>query len=402
MKTVCFVAPFLLDATQKYIEAAIAVPGARVFVLTQDRADRLPKGAHHWHLPDATRAEPIALAVRDVARQTGGVHALIGILENIQEEIAGAREILGLPGPDRATASRFRDKGLMKEALAKAGLPVARFARLSSAAEALTFVREVGFPVVLKPPDGAGCKATYQCNDEGSLRRALEEARPSASRPVLAESFLSGDEHSFDTVIVDDVPLFHNVLHYQPGPLDVTRNDWIQWRAVAPRDLSGPEYGTVRKVGLAAIRALGLRTGMTHMEWFGSPGGACTIGEIGARPPGAQFTSVMSYVYDRSIYAAWAHAVIDGAVPGTFERKYAAGIAFLRGPGSGRVKRVAHVEAAQATVGKLVVEARLPRVGTPKSTSYEGDGYAIVRHEDTAVVERALRHIIETIQVEYA
>jgi hypothetical protein len=110
----------------------------------------------------------------------------------------------------------------------------------------------------------------------------------------------------------------------------------------------------------------------------------------------------MSYVYDRSIYAAWAHAVIDDAVPGTFERKYAAGIAFLRGPGNGRVARVANVEAAQAAVGHLVVEAKLPRIGVPKSTSYEGDGYAIVRHEDTAVVEQALRQLIETIQVEYA
>ena len=36
------------------------------------------------------------------------------------------------------------------------------------------------------------------------------------------------------------------------------------------------------------FKFLGLQTGMTHMEWFGRPDGSIAIGEIGARPPGAQ------------------------------------------------------------------------------------------------------------------
>jgi hypothetical protein len=62
---------------------------------------------------------------------------------------------------------------------------------------------------------------------------------------------------------------------------------------------------------------------------------------------------------------------------------------------------VTGVEAAQEKVGRLVVEARLPAKGAPRSDSYEGDGYVIVRHPDTAVVEAAMKTIIETIQVHY-
>ena len=77
------------------------------------------------------------------------------------------------------------------------------------------------------------------------------------------------------------------------------------------------------------------------------------------------------------------------------------GIAFLRGVGRGRVVRVSGVPAAQEAVGRLVVESRLPTVGAPRSDSYEGDGWVIVRDPDTEVVKAAMKRVIETIHVEY-
>ena len=47
-----------------------------------------------------------------------------------------------------------------------------------------------------------------------------------------------------------------------------------------------------------------------------------------------------------------------------------------------------------------VVEARLPEVGQPASSSYEGEGYIIVRDPDTEVVTDALQRIINRVRVE--
>lgn len=402
MRTVLFVAPFLLDATLKYVQAAAAVPGVRLYVLTQDGPERLPAGAQHWRVDNALDVDQLVAAARAIAAKTGGLHRIIGILENAQEVIGATRERLGLPGPTEAVARRFRDKALMKTVLREHGLPCARHKLLRNDGDAWAFAQATGLPLVLKPPDGAGCKATYQVNSSAELEAALQELRPSPERVVLAEEFITGEEFSYDTITIHGRQVFHNVLRYLPGPLDVVRNDWIQWCALAPRDISGPEFDPIRQVGNAAIAALGLETGMTHMEWFRRKDGSPVISEVGARPPGAQFTSVMSYAYDRSLYHAWAHAVIDEAVPGEFERKYAVGIAFLRGPGRGRVAAVQNVDEAQRQVGALVVEARLPVVGAPKSSSYEGDGYVILRHPDTAVVRTALDLVIRSIRVEYA
>ena len=47
-------------------------------------------------------------------------------------------------------------------------------------------------------------------------------------------------------------------------------------------------------------------------------------------------------------------------------------------------------------------EAKLPAVGAPRSDSYEGEGYAILRHAETHVVEDALRDIVGLVRVELA
>jgi hypothetical protein len=402
MRTVIFVAPFLMDATLKFVQAAAAVPNTRLVVVTQDGADRLPPGAHHWRVDDATRASSLIEAGRGIAARTGGLHRITGILEDIQVPIAEARAALGLPGLDPASADRFRDKGLMKAALRAAGLPCARAARIRSEADALAFVRHVGPAIVLKPPAGAGSRGTYRISNEPELRAALSELRPSDAREVLAEEFVTGAEHSFDCITLDGRVVFHNVGRYHPGPLEVVRNEWIQWCVVLPRDISGPEFNHIKDVGPRATQALGLTSGFTHMEWFLRPDGSAVISEVGARPPGAQFTSVMSWAYDRSLYQAWAQATIDGRVEGPFVRKYAAGIAYLRGTGRGRVASVEGLDAAQRVVGPVVVESRLPSVGQHKASGYEGEGYVIVRHPDTRVVEHALSTLVETVRVRYA
>jgi hypothetical protein len=168
-----------------------------------------------------------------------------------------------------------------------------------------------------------------------------------------------------------------------------------------PRSIDGPEWADATDLGIRAVAALGLDTGFTHMEWFRRDDGSLAIGEIAARPPGANIVRMTSFCHDADMYRAWARATVDGAFDGPFERKYAVGCAYLRGVGRGRVLKVNGVDRAQELVGRHVVEARLPQPGTPRSDSYEGDGHVIVRHPDTEVVKATLNTIIETIQVQY-
>ena len=75
----------------------------------------------------------------------------------------------------------------------------------------------------------------------------------------MLEEFLTGREHSFDSATLDGQTIWSSISDYEPPPLEVLRNPWIQWTVVLPRDLGGPEYDAIRDVGPAALRALGHR-----------------------------------------------------------------------------------------------------------------------------------------------
>jgi biotin carboxylase len=327
------------------------------------------------------------------------VERLVGALEQLQVPMAYAREVLSLDGMDVQTALNVRDKSRMKTVLRAAGVPCARHQLVTSPGDAWGFAEAVGFPLVAKPPAGAGAQATYRLDDVTALRGWLEAIPPHADAPGLLEEFLVGEEHTFDSVTVGGQTVFSSIADYQPTPLEVLRQPWIQWTVLLPRELDDPRYEGIWEIGPAALQALGVRDALTHMEWFRRPDGSVAISEVAARPPGAQISSMLGYVHDVDFYQKWAELVILGTFDPP-ERRYAAGTAYLRGQGRGRVRAVHGVEELQREIGNLVVEARLPEVGQPASSSYEGEGYVIVRDPDTEIVRNALQHIISRIRVE--
>ncbi len=400
---VVFVAPFPLETTMRFVRAVAGLAGVRLLGVGQEfRDEDRHLFAEIVTVSDGLDTRQLIEATRLLERRHGAIHRLVGILEPLQTQLAEVRKALGITGTSPETAELFRDKARMKDELRRHGLPCARHRLIREWSDAEAFVREVGLPIVLKPPAGMGCKSTWRINSTTELRAALAALHASPERPALAEEFLRGREFSFETITVGGKVMFQSASRYYPAPLEVMETPWVQWVVVLPRVIDGPEYSDARALGVRTIGALGLETGMTHMEWFRREDNSIAIGEIAARPPGANIVRMNSFAHDVDMYRAWARAVVDDAFDGPYERKYAVGCAFLRGGGRGRVIDVRGVDRANERVGSVVVESKIPARGTPKSDSYEGDGYVIVRDPDTEVVKRAMTAIIETIQVEYA
>jgi biotin carboxylase len=404
MVVAAFVAPFLLPATARFVATAAALPNVSLGVITTEPVERLSPELKqqldgHWRVDDALDPQQLVEAVRGLGQQMGPVERLVGALEQLQVPMAYARDVLGLDGMDVETALNVRDKSRMKSVLRDAGVPCARHQLVTNPGEALAFAEDVGYPLVAKPPAGAGAQATYRLDDLTALHGWLDAIPPRAEEPGLLEEFLVGDEHTFDSVTVGGETVFSSISDYLPTPLDVLRQPWVQWTVVLPREQNDPRYERIWDVGPAALRALGVRDALTHMEWFHRPDGSVAVSEVAARPPGAQITSMLGYVHGVDFYRIWAELVILGTFDPP-ERQFAAGTAYLRGQGRGRVRAVHGVEELQREIGDLVVEARLPEVGQPASSGYEGEGYVIVRHPDTQVVREAVHRIVTLLRVE--
>ncbi|WP_420448301.1 ATP-grasp domain-containing protein [Candidatus Palauibacter sp.] len=404
MPNVAFVAPFYLPTTLRFVEAAARLADVRLGVVTQEPPERTPttmrgRIAAHVQVDDALSAEGIHAGLRQLSGELGGIDRLLGALEELQVPLGELRDALGIDGMGAEPARNFRDKSRMKDVLRAHDLPCARHALVRDETEATSFANETGFPLIVKPPAGSGARGTFRVETPAQLRTAIAMSQSSAERPTLIEEFVGGEEHSFDAVSIGGRVVWHSINHYLPSPLEVLREPWIQWCVLLPREVDSPRYEEIRRVAGPALDALGMETGLSHMEWFRRPDGSVAISEVGARPPGAQFVTLISQAHDFDLYRAWARLLVfDEFDPPA--RPYAAGAAYLRGQGRGSVRRVAGIEEIAKDLGPLCVEWRLPRTGQARSASYEGEGYIIVRHPRTEVVEEALGRIITQVRVE--
>ena len=408
MLHVVFAIPFAKENTLRFARAVLSLPGVQLSVVSQDARERFPADLlgqlrGFQQVADAMDADRLEAGVRALAKTHGDIDRLLGILEPLQEPLALVRERMRIRGMDSTSARNFRDKARMKDLFAAHDIACARHRLAGTVAEAVQAARQIGYPLVVKPPAGAGAKATVRCADDAELKAALAAAPPRPGREVLLEEFVQGREFSFDSVTLHGQHVFHNICCYHPTPLQVIENPWIQWCVVLPRDLTGPEFADIHRTGPRALSVLGMWTGMSHMEWFRRPDGSIAIGEVAARPPGAQFMTLMSYAHGVDMYRVFAELMVfETFTPAP--RKFAVAAAYLRGQAGGRtdarIAGVRGVEALRAELGASLVELRLPEKGAAVSTSYEGDGYAIVRHQDTEFVTAAAQKIVKNLRVD--
>lgn len=403
MRHVVFVAPYATVNTLRYLEALCSLEGVAPSAISADPVERFPAAlrarlAGLETVEDIGSAGQLSVAARRLSQRIGPIDRIFGALEQLQLPVAEVRDALQIEGMDAATTRRFRDKSAMKAALRAAGVPCARYVRAISPSDVRAFIGEVGLPVIVKPVDGLGTRATYRVRTAEELEVLLPQLHLSAVHPVQVEEFLTGDEFSFETVTIQGRHVWSSSTHYIPGPLEVMETPWIQYCVLLPREEDN--LGLFGATNKAALEALGMSTGLSHMEWFRRPDGRCAVNEVGARPPGVNIMPLMSLAFRTDMVAAWVRLMaLD-----TFEppvRQRAAGTAFLRGQGRGeRVVAVHNLDPVLRELAPFIAEVNPPRLGQPRAHGYEGEGSIIVAADTTEEVMRALARIIRGVRVE--
>ena len=302
---------------------------------------------------------------------------------------ARMRERWELPGMRPDTVRGFRDKQLMKERVAAAGLRVPRSARVvrergePQAPAMYAAAEQVGYPLIVKPIAGAGSADTYCCRDRAQLDEAI--ARTAHVRELSVEEYIEGEEFTYDTVCIGGRPAYENVAQYLPKPLEARSEEWISPVIITVRDLQQAKIQKGLALGREVLTALGMGEGFTHMEWFYTPKGEAVFGEIGCRPGGARLVDQMNYTGDIDLFREWARAECWHAFEAPTARKYNCGIIFKRAKGRGRITAIHGLGAFKQRFGPAIVEDELLRPGTPRrdwKATLVSDGYLMVRHPD--------------------
>jgi len=370
-----------------YFTRGLAVQGARVFGIGDQPERDLPDMVRQ-HLAGYVQASSLldeAAVVKQV-RQWKAAQPLKQV-ECLWEPgvilAARLREALGLPGQDVAQATLFRDKDAMKQAVAAAGIRTPKHRRATTAAECQRAAEQIGFPVIVKPIAGAGSADTFRVNSRLELDAVL--ARAGQMREVNVEEFIDAVEYTFDTVCIDGKMAFWNICVYRPRPLTARQEEWISPQTVVLRDVEADHLAGGREMGRAALKALGFKTGFTHMEWYRTAQGETIFGEIAARPPGARTVDAMNYASDIDLFTGWAEAVLHGRFSAKLDRKYNSAIIFKRARGTGHIRHIEGLERLQARFGPHIAAVELLPVGAPRRNwilTLVSDGFLVVRHPD--------------------
>lgn len=373
-------------AEMPYFTRGLARVGARVLGLGDQPPEMLPEAARS-SLSDYLRVSNLfdeRGVVAEVERWAERVP--IDRVECLWEPgmilAARLREALGLPGLTVAETIPFRDKSAMKKVLDDAGIRTPRHRRAATADEIREGARQIGFPVCVKPIAGAGSADTYRVDDAEQLEDIVKKT---AHVPeVSVEEFIEGEEYTFDTICSGGEIHYHNVAWYRPRPLIARSEEWISPQTITLREVDTKHLASGTEMGRAVLKALGFRTGFTHMEWFLKDGEA-VFGEIGARPPGARSVDIMNYANDIDVYTGWAEAVCHGRFSQTVERKYNAAVIFKRAQGQGRIQVIRGLDRLVHELGDAVACVDLLPIGAPRRNwraTLISDGYLVVRHRD--------------------
>ena len=346
------------------------------------------------HLPEITRANLTAyLQVESLQDEDAVIEAVRHWASPVRVErveclwepgvllAARLREALGVDGQTLEEAIPFRNKDRMKGALAAAGIRTPRHVIANTAQECRDAAARIGFPIILKPIAGAGSADTHRVDDDAELEAVL--SRMGHVGEVNVEEFVEGEEYTFDTVCVEGEIAYSSISWYRPRPLIARTVEWISPQIVMLRDMESKEHETGREMGRAVLKALGFRTGFTHMEWYKKADGEIVFGEIAARPPGARSVDVMNYASDIDLFTGWAEAVVHGRFSQKIERRYNAAIIFKRAQGSGRVRHVEGLDRILSHFGEHIACIDLLPVGAQRRNWLQtliSDGYVIVRH----------------------
>lgn len=402
---VIFIEPAFPSYQRHFVRALHSI-GARVIGIGDRPVEHLDHELQSWlthydQISSVTDEDELFEAVKR-AQAREWIDRMEATIEAHILPVARVREACHIPGISERTAYLCRDKTAMKEVLRNANIPCAQSTAANSAREVREFAERVGFPLILKPRDGAGAAGTYRADDGKELERAISAyGIDRGGMSVAVEEFIEGHEGFYDTLTVNGEIRHDFISHYYPNVLEGMRTRWISPQIIATNRMDAETYKELKRLGKRVIEVLGITTSATHMEWFFGPKGL-KFSEIGCRPPGVCHWDVYCAGNEFDLYRDWAQAVCHGATEQRPSRRYSCGIIALRPDHDGLIAGYEGTEAIWQRYGENIVADYFPPPGTPTQpveAGYMANAWLRVRHPDYDQLRAIMNDIGETIQV---
>ena len=208
----------------------------------------------------------------------------------------------------------FKSKEAMKVCYKKANVPVARFIIPTTLEEGMKFVKEVGYPVIVKPDNGVGAYNTYKINNYEELERFYKYDFPSIK--YIMEEYINGELISFDGVSdynCEPILISNEVFPTPVMELVHSQGDVFYYsNKECPKDLE--------EAGRKVLKGFDAKNRYFHLEFFrlkedkeglGKKGDLIGL-EVNMRCPGGYTPDMINFARSVNSYRVWAEVMTYG------------------------------------------------------------------------------------------
>lgn len=231
-------------------------------------------------------------------------------------ELMAALEATFKDDPSRQQAALlFRDKLLMRQAAAIAGIDQPKFARAQYPQDMESLRSDPGhdgrWKCIAKPRSSWGALGVRLFENYDQLEQWISVQDKATLSQYLVETFVSGDMFHVDAIVTGEKPMRHFCFKYGV-PIGLIAHQTGTPNLIDRNVPSGTLlYSRLCQAHDKVIAALGLKNGLTHVEFFVNEStDAIFFCEAACRPPGCGITRLHRYLSGVSTLASFARHII--------------------------------------------------------------------------------------------
>lgn len=255
--------------------------------------------AYYYHVPSLNDYEAVYKGLAYFVYQYGRIDFLESHNEHWMELDARLRSDFNIFGLNQQTIPSIRSKLEMKKTFKKAKVPVAKGRQVRSLRNVLAFVKEVGYPIIIKPDRGVGASHTYKMTNKQDVEAFFSHKD---DQVYLMEAFIDANIVTFDGLVdLDGNIVYYSSLVYNAPLLEII-TDEKEVYFYAQRHLSD----NFVQLGQRAVNAFNLKGRFFHMELFDLGNDQYIALELNCRPVGGYGLDVMNFANDIDLYQEYA------------------------------------------------------------------------------------------------
>ena len=311
--------------------------------------------------------------------------------------VAKTSDKLNLHSINYETAVKATDKYDMIKAFKEHDVPSPWFFVVDTLEELKEHDSDVTFPCIIKPTDNAGSHGVAKVYSFQELLDNYEYAH-SCSRhgKVIIEEFLDGPEVSVEVMVVNGVV---NILQIT-DKITTEAPHFVELGHTQPSQLPMDTQEAIRKVTVAACKAIGIDKGPAHVEMKVTKRGPVMI-ELGARMGGDNITTHLVPLSTGIDMVGSTIKVALGEKPDIDPTMHCgSAIRYFQVP-FGTIKAIENVEAAKKITGvrQITFTKSIGEQSTPIQCSNDRIGFVIAQGATAEDAVNACEKAIELVRI---